>query len=62
MKRVIVWDAYGAEISELIDSNIVARKSFIPATESTTELSALNPATKVALVVAGNEGNSLLKK
>ena len=41
-----------------MDWNIVARiKSFIPATESTIELSTLNPVTKISLVVAGNEGN-----
>ena len=61
--RVIIWAAYDAEISELMDPNNVARiKSFIPATESTIELSTLNLVTKVALVVAGNKGNLLIKE
>ena len=51
------------QISKLIDPNIVARKkSFIPATESTIELSTLNSVTKVVLVVAGHEGNLLIEE
>ena len=58
--RVIIRAAYDAEISKLMDRNIVATiKSFNPAIESTIKLSALNLATKVASVVAGNEGNVL---
>ena len=58
MGRVNIWAAYDAEISKLMDLNIVARINlFIPATESTIELSALNPVTKVALIVAGNKEN-----
>ena len=59
--RVIIWAAYDVEISKMRDPNIVARiKSFVPATESTIKLSALNPVTKVALVVVDNEGNLLI--
>ena len=58
MERVIIWGAYDAEINELMEPNIVARiKLFIPTTESTIEVSALNPVIKVALVVAGSEEN-----
>ena len=46
-----------------MDPNIVARiKSFIPATESIIEDSVLNPVTKVALIVAGNDGNLLIEE
>ena len=61
--KVIIWAAYDDAICELMDPNIVARiKSFIPATESIIEGTALNPVTKVALVVAGNEGNLLIEE
>ena len=61
--RVFIWAAYDAEISKLMDTNIVARiKSFISATETTIQLSTLNPVTKVSLVVAGNEGNVLIEE
>ena len=62
-ERVITWAACDAEISELMDPNIVARiKPFIPAIESTLELSTLNSVLKVILVVAGNEGNLLIEE
>ena len=61
--RVSTRAAYHVEICKLIGADIVARiKLFIPDTESAIELSTLNPVTKVALVVAGNEGNLLIKE
>ena len=61
--RVLIWAAYDEAICELMDPNIVARiKAFIPATGSITEVSALNPVTKVALIVAGNDGNLLIEE
>ena len=61
--RVIILAAYDAEISKLMDLNIVARiKLFIPATESSIELSALNLVTKVTLVVVGNEQKLLIEE
>ena len=63
LKRVIIWAAHDLEISELMDLNIaVGIKSIIPATESTIELSTLNPVIKVALVVTGNEGKVLIEE
>ena len=55
--RVIIWAAYDAKISKLMDLNIVARiKSFIPSTESIIKLSVLNR------IVADNEGKLLIKE
>ena len=46
-----------------MDTNIVAWiTSFIPLTESTNKLSALNPVTKVALAVAGSDENLPIEK